>query len=131
VLIAGGANVAGAVPADLYDPVTGSWSVTGPMMVARDGQTATLLPDGTVLVAGGTRDGSLPAERYSPATHTWTIDSAMTASQWGAVTAVLPNGDVLVAGGSSTEYTGGGAETPLASAERYLPATKPAGGMCG
>jgi hypothetical protein len=54
------------------------------MMVARDGQTATLLPDGTVLVAGGTRDGSLPAERYSPATNTWTIDSAMTAYRWGA-----------------------------------------------
>ena len=49
----------------------------------------------------------------------------------GRVTAVLPNCDVLVAGGSSTEYTGGGADTPLASAELYVPATKPAGGMCG
>src|SRR5437870_5685046 len=40
-----------------------TWSVTGAMAVARAGQTATLLPDGTVLVAGG---GTASAELYDP-----------------------------------------------------------------
>ena len=39
--------------ADVYDPDTNSWTATGSMGIDRDGHTVTLLPDGTVLAAGG------------------------------------------------------------------------------
>jgi hypothetical protein len=62
--------------ADLYDPVAGTFSGTGNMVVGRIFHTATLLLDGTVLLAGGARwDGSSngpwpyvgTAEIYRPA----------------------------------------------------------------
>jgi N-acetylneuraminic acid mutarotase len=77
VLLAGGANGTGdhhvTRTAELYDPTTRSWTATAPLALPRKGHTAILLPDGTVLVAGGT-DGPTSqgwhwlttAERYGP-----------------------------------------------------------------
>jgi len=53
--------------AELYDPATGSWSVTGSMNDPRLGFTLTLLPDGQVLAAGGD-GGTSTAELYVPPT---------------------------------------------------------------
>ena len=69
VLVAGGpANGRdfGMPTAELYDPSTGKWSVTGNMGRIRVGQTATPLSDGTVLVAGGARYTPMAAARQRP-----------------------------------------------------------------
>ncbi len=72
VLIAGGYNSGGysaGIPAvseaEEYDPSTGSFTYAGSDTWLRDGLTATLLPDGTVLIAGGTSD-TAAAELYIP-----------------------------------------------------------------
>jgi hypothetical protein len=55
--------------AELYDH--GNWKLTGSMNVYRPNLTATLLPNGDVLVFGGTQLASSASEFYNPATSTW------------------------------------------------------------
>ena len=79
VLVAGGADLnAGEcctplTSAELYDPMTGTFSLTGSLTTARRGQTATLLADGRVLVAGGLGQQEVlaSAEIYDAATGTF------------------------------------------------------------
>ena len=105
VLIAGGGDgdpstLTRLRSAELYDPATGTWTTTGRLKTGRSFHTATLLPDGTVLAAGGGSNGDdvASAELYDPATGTWTPTGAMTVARWGHTATLLPNGTVLVAG---------------------------------
>ncbi|HLB75621.1 MAG TPA: kelch repeat-containing protein, partial [Candidatus Dormibacteraeota bacterium] len=63
--LGGGASVMAS--SELYDPASNRWSPTGSLTVPRSGHTATLLKDGTVLVADGSFLDSLrDAELYTP-----------------------------------------------------------------
>ena len=114
-----------ATAAPTTNAFTGSASVpeqvtfapSASMSVGRSEHTAILLPNGKVLVVGGS-DGALSlatAELYDPANGTWTTTGSMSVARRGLPTAtLLPTGKVLVAGGSN--------DTTLASAELYDPA---------
>src|SRR5215469_9297869 len=114
VLVAGGFNncdddfCSDTKTAELYDPATGTWSGTGSMHVAREQHTATLLPNGQVLVAGGLNEGGFgngarysSAELYNPATGKWSAAPSMAKVHVGATATPLRNGWVLVAGGDT------------------------------
>jgi WD40 repeat protein len=107
VLIVGGASsVTGSgdlrltATAEVYDPSTGSFSVSGSMTRARSLHTATLLPSGKVLIAGGGDDNST-AELYDPAIGSFSITGGMEVGRSGHSATLLPNGSVLVVGGGS------------------------------
>lgn len=109
--------------AEIYNPTSGTWTAAKPLGNARASHTATLLDDGTVLVAGG--DGrSSPgrsAERYDPRTGHWKLTGNMTLGRIEFTSTLLRDGSVLVAGGRTVDAKGGEAS---ASAELYDPATE-------
>jgi WD40 repeat protein len=117
VLLAGGLNVAGPGDgsplddADLYDAATGVWTPTAPMPAAHFGQTATLLPNGWVLVAGGQ---SAAAAVFEPPRAIWVATGSMSTPRTDATATLLPDSRVLVTGGSGTD---GAAQ---ATAELYV-----------
>ncbi|MGC2419833.1 MAG: kelch repeat-containing protein [Candidatus Acidiferrales bacterium] len=78
--------------------------------------SATLLPDGTVLVTGGQANDSVlsSSEVYNPTSGTFTSTASLNVARFGQTATLLNNGKVLVAGGSD----GTGA---TASAELYEP----------
>jgi hypothetical protein len=123
VLVAGGQPDGGGseswASAVLYDPATGTWKQTASMVVARTSHTATLLPNGQVLVSGGyNNDGILSSsELYDPDLGTWTAAGDMGLARVGHAAALLPDGHVLVAGGGTP--TG----DVVASAELYDPSS--------
>ncbi|MBC7883350.1 MAG: hypothetical protein H7Y37_18825 [Anaerolineae bacterium] len=77
-----------------------TWSATGELGKGREFHTATLLPNGTVLVVGGQNSSSYQksAEIYSPQTGTWTNTGSMSMVHEHTAT-LLNNGKVLVVGG--------------------------------
>lgn len=81
----------------------GSIVATANMTVPRFSHTATLLPKGKVLIAGGMeRNGVFlrTAELYDPATGRFTPAGKMQSTRgFGATATLLPNGQVLIAGG--------------------------------
>ena len=78
------------------------WVATGPLNVPRYTHTATLLADGSVLVAGGSGpDGALAsAERYDPVTGKWRVVASPAVARDYQTATLLFDGKILVVGGS-------------------------------
>jgi len=104
-----------------------AWSATASMIEPGTGFSATRLPDGRVLVAGGafdnTHHGQAAAELYDPATGTWTATGSMLAGRYRHSATLLNDGRVLVAGGNANDSGTRGVQCCLASAELYDPST--------
>jgi len=108
VLIGGGADppTATAEVINLND-ASPAWRYVAPMAYPRRHSNATLLPDGKVLVTGGTSGPGFnnetspvyAAEMWDPATESWTTMASMSRMRLYHSTAVLlPDGRVLAAG---------------------------------
>ncbi len=101
VLLAGRAGSGDYTNSQVYEVASGKWIITSPLNERRCGPTATLLPNGKVLAAGGWNSsrGFLPtAELYDPVSRTWTNTGAMISVHYKHTATLLPNGKVLVAG---------------------------------
>lgn len=105
--------------AEIYDPNTETWSVTGSLDTPHENKTLTTLPNGNVLLPGGTFFGSTlkTAELYNPATGRWSYTGSLLNGRAQETVTLLPSGQVLVVGGA---LSGVGV---LKSAELYDPAT--------
>jgi hypothetical protein len=136
VLIAGGSSKAWGAPslasAEIYDPRTGEFTLTGSMHEPRAGHTATLLADGRVLVAGGYSSWAgqssglffvgpalASAELYDPSTGTFSLTGSMGSAREDHAAVLLAGGRVLVSGGWGCDV--GGCGWSVMTSETYDP----------
>ena len=114
VLVTGGVTHDGiylqaTTSAEIYDPLSSSWTTAASMRVARAGHTASLLTTGNVLVAGNAGDEPDSAERYDPALNHWSDTARMPSERRGGTAVRLVSGMVLELGG--LQGSAGGVET--------------------
>lgn len=102
----------------LFDPNGNTWSNAAAALVPRYGHTATSLPDGRVLIAGGldaSESADLSSELYDPKWGTFSPASSLTTPRSEHTAVLLPTGRVLLLGGIDEYYN------TLASAEEFDP----------
>lgn len=94
--------------AEIYDPRTSSWSPTRMLSVARYDHAAALLPDGRVLVAGGSnfefqmQQFLDTTDVYDPTTGQWTPGPKLHLPRFTPLSATLADGRIVITGGSKT-----------------------------
>ena len=125
VLIAGGFREEGTSEvaissAEIFDPATNTFTPANDLNEPRNGHTATLLPNGKVLLAGGWNQHgrTATAEVYDPQTGAFEYTGSLMAPRQGLTATLLHNGQVLIAGGDSAR------NSPQPAAELYDPATE-------
>jgi len=128
VLVAAGCYTSGGNPcqllgsAEIYDPAAGTFTATGSLIASRADHTATLLPNGQVLIAGGADFNTYlslsSAELFDPTSGTFSATGPMISGRALHSAALLPNGQVLVATGYN--YS---SRSILASAELFSPSS--------
>ena len=87
---------------EIYDPIPGKWTVTGPLNAVRENHTATKLLNGNVLVTGGANNQAKElrsCELYDVQSGTWSFVDSLNEARMYHSSILLPNGKVLVAGG--------------------------------
>lgn len=111
--------------AEIYNPTSRTWSLTGNMLTGRAYFGAVMLPGGKILAVGGCTTFNIngcanvtaKAEIYDPSTGKWSATGPMTVARGALTVTMLPNGKVLAAAGQNA------AGDALASSELYNPAT--------
>jgi hypothetical protein len=110
--------------AEIYDPATGAFSSAGQMTVPRADHTATLLPNGQVLLSAGSTGRSIneavtdTAELFDPTTNRFTATGKLAVPRHKHAAVRLRDGKVLSIGGADSRLRGF-----YNSAELYDPAT--------
>lgn len=120
VLVIGGVgwDANGTLPlasSEIYDPATGTWTVSGSMALARRTPVAVSLPGGAVLVIGDSSEAG--CEIFDPSTGAFTATGCLGTPRDDFAVSALQDGRVLVAGGRTPP------NTYYASAELFDPAT--------
>ncbi len=103
------------------DSSASAWVATGSLGTARAQHTATLLNDGTVLVAGGydfNNDVISTSEDYNPSSGKWAQPVSLNFPRYSHTATLLSDGTVLVTGGLT------GTDTPTSTSEIYNPSTQ-------
>jgi hypothetical protein len=119
VLVAGGGGPTDSLAgAELYNPSTKAWSVTGSLKTGRDDFSGVRLQSGKVLVSGGANlagTALASAELYDPTLGTWSSAGRMATARIEFTLTLLTNGQALAAGGTD------GVNAFYSSAELYTP----------
>jgi hypothetical protein len=119
VLVVGGNSNMADPAAEVYDPTTGTWTATGPMVTPGWSFAAARLLDGRVLVVSA--DGTATsADLYDPGKGSWTATGSMGTARYATSLTLLRDGKVLLVGGDTVTHF---FNPSVASAELYDPAT--------
>jgi hypothetical protein len=108
VLVVGGSDGSPLATVERFHPATSAFLTAAPLGTPREAHTATLLPDGRVLVAGGERTFAAflsSAEISDPGVGAWTATVAMSEVRMAHTATLLLDGRVLIAGGTNGSTT--------------------------
>lgn len=97
VLVAGGRVGCQPNGAEMYNPNTGTWNSASKPNVTRYAHTATLLPNGTVLMIDNGQHGE--TQIYNPGTRAWVSAGRLAVRRDKYTATLLPGGQIIIIGG--------------------------------